>query len=87
MKCMCNEGIQVKSDRVLVPLVHQQPYGTSHLWSTFSYLSAQKMAKRKVDFENRSFQGRWEAEYMFADMKAKAVCLVCGDGVAVMKPL
>ncbi|XP_074513327.1 general transcription factor II-I repeat domain-containing protein 2-like [Sebastes fasciatus] len=43
------------------------------------------MAKRKVDFENRGFQGRWEAEYMFADIKGKAVCLVCGDGVAVMK--
>ncbi|XP_072900750.1 general transcription factor II-I repeat domain-containing protein 2-like [Hemitrygon akajei] len=43
------------------------------------------MAERKVDFENRGFQGRWEAEYMFADIKGKPVCLVCGDGVAVIK--
>ncbi|XP_068580201.1 general transcription factor II-I repeat domain-containing protein 2-like [Cebidichthys violaceus] len=43
------------------------------------------MAKRKVEFENRSFQDRWEAQYMFADVKSKAVCLLCGDSVAVMK--
>ncbi|XP_059846832.1 general transcription factor II-I repeat domain-containing protein 2-like [Hypanus sabinus] len=43
------------------------------------------MAERKVDFENRGFQGRWEAEYMFTDIKGKPVCLVCGDGVAVIK--
>ncbi|XP_059832923.1 general transcription factor II-I repeat domain-containing protein 2-like [Hypanus sabinus] len=43
------------------------------------------MAERKVDFENRGFQGRWEAEYMFADIKGKPACLVCGDGVAVIK--
>ena len=38
------------------------------------------MAKRKVDFENRGFQDRWEAQYMFAH-----VCLLCGDSVVVMK--
>ncbi|XP_059821204.1 general transcription factor II-I repeat domain-containing protein 2-like isoform X2 [Hypanus sabinus] len=43
------------------------------------------MAERKVDFENRGFQGRWEAEYMFADIKGKPVSLVCGNGVAVIK--
>ncbi|XP_062373410.1 general transcription factor II-I repeat domain-containing protein 2-like [Sardina pilchardus] len=43
------------------------------------------MAKRKVDFENRGFQERWEAEYMFTDIKGKPVCLVCGADVAVIK--
>ena len=43
------------------------------------------MAKRKVDFENRGFQDKWEAQYMFADVKGKAVCLLCGDSVAVIK--
>lgn len=43
------------------------------------------MAKRKVDAENRGFQDRWEAEYMFTEVKGKPVCLVCGDSVSVMK--
>ena len=43
------------------------------------------MAKRNVYFENRGFQERWEAEYMFTDVKGKPVCLVCGANVAVMK--
>ncbi|XP_032065870.1 general transcription factor II-I repeat domain-containing protein 2-like [Thamnophis elegans] len=43
------------------------------------------MAKRKVDFENRCFQKRWEAEYLFADIDGKAMCLVCGGHVAVLK--
>ena len=38
------------------------------------------MAKRKVDFENRGFQERSEADYMFTDVKGKPVCLVCGAG-------
>ncbi|KAM6972592.1 general transcription factor II-I repeat domain-containing protein 2-like [Aplochiton taeniatus] len=43
------------------------------------------MAKRKVDDENRGFQARWEAEYMFTEVKGKPVCLLCGESVAVMK--
>ena len=43
------------------------------------------MAKRKVDFENRGFQERSEADYMFTDVTGKPVCLVCGADVAVMK--
>ncbi|XP_035500193.1 general transcription factor II-I repeat domain-containing protein 2-like [Scophthalmus maximus] len=43
------------------------------------------MAKRKVDSENRAFQNRWEAEYMFTDIAGKPVCLVCGANVAVIK--
>ena len=42
-----------------------------------------KMAKRKMD--NRSFQDRWEADYLFTNMKGRAVCLVCGANVAVTK--
>jgi len=38
------------------------------------------MAKGKVDSENR-----WEAEYLFTIVSGKAVCLVCGAGVAVFK--
>ena len=34
------------------------------------------MAKRKVDAENRGFQARWEAEYMFTEVNGKPVCLV-----------
>ncbi|KAM3850917.1 general transcription factor II-I repeat domain-containing protein 2A-like [Vipera latastei] len=43
------------------------------------------MAKRKVDFEKRCFQKRWEPEYLFVDIEDKAVCLVCGATVAVFK--
>ena len=43
------------------------------------------MAKRTVDFENRGFQERWEAEYMFTDVKGKPICFVCGADVAVIK--
>ena len=43
------------------------------------------MAKRKVDAENRRFQTRWEAEYMFTEVKGKPVCLLCGESLAVMK--
>ena len=32
------------------------------------------MAKRKVDGENRGFKVRWEAEYMFTEVKGKPVC-------------
>ena len=41
------------------------------------------MAKRKM--ENRSFQDRWEADYLFTNMKDRPVCLVCGANVTVTK--
>ncbi|KAF7706224.1 hypothetical protein HF521_019478, partial [Silurus meridionalis] len=40
-----------------------------------------------VDFENRAFENRWEAEYMFTDTAGKHVCLICGVNVAVIKEL
>ncbi|XP_072239317.1 general transcription factor II-I repeat domain-containing protein 2-like [Leuresthes tenuis] len=43
------------------------------------------MPKRKVDSENRAFNNRWEAEYMFSDIAGKPVCLICGANVAVIK--
>ena len=44
------------------------------------------MEKRKVGSENRAFQHRWEAEYMFIDIAvSKPVCLICGGNVAVIK--
>uniref|UniRef100_A0AAR2KAY8 SPIN-DOC-like zinc-finger domain-containing protein n=1 Tax=Pygocentrus nattereri TaxID=42514 RepID=A0AAR2KAY8_PYGNA len=43
------------------------------------------MPKRKVDSENRAFQNRWEAEYMFTDIAGKPVCLISGAIVAVFK--
>lgn len=43
------------------------------------------MSKRKVDFEGRGFQERWETEYMFTNMKGKPICLVCSTEVAVLK--
>ena len=43
------------------------------------------MAKQKVDAENRGFQAKWEAEYMFTEVKGKPMHLLCGESVAVMK--
>ena len=43
------------------------------------------MAKRKVHAENRGFQARWEAEYMFTEVNGKPVYLLCGESLAVMK--
>lgn len=43
------------------------------------------MAKRKVDAENRGFQARWEAEYMFTELNGKPVSLLCGESLAVIK--
>lgn len=43
------------------------------------------MAKLKVVYENRGFQNRWEAEYMFVDIGSKPVCHVCGGNVSVIK--
>ena len=42
-----------------------------------------KMAKRKMD--NKSFQDRWEAGYLFTNIKNRPVCLVCGASVAATK--
>ena len=41
------------------------------------------MAKRKMD--NRSFQDRCEADYLFTNIKDRPVCLVCGANAAVTK--
>ena len=35
--------------------------------------------------ENRSFQDRWEADYLLVNVKDRPVCLVCGANVAVRK--
>lgn len=43
------------------------------------------MAERKVDAENRGFQDRWEAEYMFTEIKGKPMCLLCEESLAAMK--
>uniref|UniRef100_A0AAR2IK74 SPIN-DOC-like zinc-finger domain-containing protein n=1 Tax=Pygocentrus nattereri TaxID=42514 RepID=A0AAR2IK74_PYGNA len=43
------------------------------------------MPKRKVDSENRAFQNRWEAGYLFTDIAGRPVCLICGAIVAVFK--
>ena len=41
--------------------------------------------KRKLDQENRIFQSKWEAEYLFIEFKGKPMCLVCLETLAVMK--
>lgn len=41
--------------------------------------------KQKVDKEDRHFQERWEAEYLFCELKQKPVCLVCQESLAVFK--
>ena len=46
---------------------------------------ALEMAKRKVDADSKTFQNRWEAEYMSTDIAGKHVCLICGSSVAEVK--
>lgn len=41
--------------------------------------------KRKVDAELRVFNNTWTSKYMFIEVKGRAVCLVCGEKVAVLK--
>ncbi|XP_073430146.1 general transcription factor II-I repeat domain-containing protein 2A-like [Dendrobates tinctorius] len=41
--------------------------------------------QRKVDSENRSFQQRWEMDYLFVKSKNKPQCLVCFQILAVCK--
>ena len=43
------------------------------------------MAKIKSDAEKRTFQNRWEAEYMSTGMAGKPFCFICGRSVAVIK--
>ena len=50
-------------------------YYTTHLCQLSITPLHKKMAKRKVDFESRGFQGRW-------DVKGNAVCVLCSDSVA-----
>lgn len=41
--------------------------------------------KRKVDAECRIFNKNWTAKYLFTEVGGKAVCLVCGEQIAVFK--
>lgn len=41
--------------------------------------------KRKVDAECRVFNKNWTAKYLFTEVRGKAVCLVCGEQIAVFK--
>lgn len=41
--------------------------------------------KRKVDNECRVFNKTWTAKYFFTEIKGKAVCLICGTQVSVLK--
>lgn len=43
------------------------------------------MAKWEMDFENRCFQKKWEAEYLFVDIENKTVCLVFRSNVVLLK--
>ena len=70
----CSElGSPASSLQLFIACSHFQPSPSAN------------MAKRKVDSENRGFQARWEAEYMFTEVKGKPICLLCGDSVSVMK--
>ena len=46
---------------------------------------AASSAKRKIDAENRVFQARWEADYLFTEFKGKPMCLVCLETLSAMK--
>ncbi|KAK2828937.1 hypothetical protein Q5P01_019971 [Channa striata] len=39
--------------------------------------------KRKVDADCRHFNKNWTAKYLFTEVGGKAVCLVCGEQIAV----
>lgn len=41
--------------------------------------------KRKIYQENRAFQAKWEAEYLFTEFKGKPMCLVCLETISVIK--
>lgn len=41
--------------------------------------------KRKVDAECRNFNKNWTTKYLFTEVGRKAVCLVCGEQIAVLK--
>lgn len=41
--------------------------------------------KRKIDVECRVFNKEWTSKYLFTEAKGKAVCLVCGEQIAVFK--
>ncbi|XP_069584553.1 general transcription factor II-I repeat domain-containing protein 2B-like [Ranitomeya imitator] len=41
--------------------------------------------KRKIDGECRVFNKEWTSKYLFTETKGKAVCLVCGEQIAVFK--
>lgn len=41
--------------------------------------------RRKVDVECRVFQEKWTEYYLFAEVNAKPVCLVCNQHVSVLK--
>lgn len=47
-------------------------------------MSAHKK-KRKVDVECRIFNKNWTANYFFTEVGGKAVCLVCGEEIALFK--
>jgi ribosomal protein S18 acetylase RimI-like enzyme len=48
---------------------------------SFSTLSK----RRKVDVENRTFNEKWESDYLFVDFNGKPQCLVCSQVMSVMK--
>ncbi|KAF7246160.1 General transcription factor II-I repeat domain-containing protein 2B [Varanus komodoensis] len=41
--------------------------------------------KRKIDLECRVFNKVWMSKYFFTEIRGKAVCLVCGEQIAVLK--
>ena len=41
--------------------------------------------KRKVDYEQRSFQESWTVDFFFVQHFGKCVCLICQDTVVVYK--
>ncbi|KAK7881164.1 hypothetical protein WMY93_029573 [Mugilogobius chulae] len=46
-------------------------------------MSGQK--KRKIDSECRVFNKEWTVKYFFTEVRAKAVCLICHETIAVFK--
>lgn len=42
-------------------------------------------SSRRWHTDKRHFKRTWEEEYFFTDINSKAVCLICGQSVAVLK--
>lgn len=80
VRCQINQDWQASSPPLLTFISNFKLPVTS---DKFKPPLANETAKRKL--ENRSFQVKWETDYLFTNVKDGPVCLVCGANMAVTK--